>query len=362
MKVKSLNILRCPACVSTTACQGEYATGVLKLTEGAAKCPKNSRDEITEGFLTCQRCKREFPIISGVAILTPEPQAHISRFYQSILASTMEHGYLSETMLDYMKSFNCEFPVAAQMDNNRGNYGMYIHNHFPEMDVDDDPIDTEFRNYLLHIKENNYQNSLLKMIDALPGGRKLAIDIGCNVGGLTSELSARFESVIGFDYSFHSTLLARKILLHKPERLRQYKIFKDLNSVETKNLGSKLVSNVEFVVANALHPPLPSACADLVNSANVIDEIDSASLFIREKSRLAKPGGFISLCTSFSIPGLPLPWFVVGPSWLKGLLLCEGLKIMEMRDNLPRVLRSYNRCYSVFFCQCVIAAKSEVSK
>ena len=105
--------------------------------------------------------------------------------------------------------------------------------------------------------------------------RRLAVDVGCGNGQLTTLLGAHFEAVVGVDPSADQIANARA------------------------------AGRIRYVESPAERLPLPGAVADLVTAAQAAHWFDLPA-FYREVRRVAAPGAVLALVT-YDIPRLGPP-------------------------------------------------------
>lgn len=348
----SLEHLRCPSCAQGA---GSSDAGRLEwLVDGPVPIQRSGGD-VQEGLLACADCAASYPVLAGLALLVPSPRAYLARVYPSLLASALEHASLSPAAVRFLGSLHVDLPPLHAPDLGRGNAGLYLDEASAEPGENGVPIEPPLAALLEHAGRRGHLPRLLAMLDAAGGRRGLAIDAGCHAGVHARELAGRYDRVYAFDLSFHAALLARRSLLGRPSPLEHFTRYGTLRTAESRRLAVTPVDNVEVLVANLLVPPFAASCADAVLCANVLDEIGGIEAFVLGLRGLPAPGGRLALSTSYSSPGLVTsPPGRFGPEALRRELQQNGITVLAEQDGVPRVLRNYDRSYSVFLCHCLI--------
>ena len=128
---------------------------------------------------------------------------------------------------------------------------------------DDHPFDW-FESYHGEDRRKVISPLLLQVIDALPSG-SLVLDVGCGPGRVLSYLGFRGTKCIGLDRSANSISII--VSRHK----------------------------LPGAVADNLHLPVLSGCADLVITDGVLHHTDDPPRAFSEDCRIIKPGGQLYL-------------------------------------------------------------------
>jgi SAM-dependent methyltransferase len=194
----------------------------------------------------------------------------------------------------------------------------------------------------------------------------VALDVGCNVGGMVYRLAPHCAFVYGVDLSFAATLIARRLLLHQPVAQKSYRLPREGRQSEERGLALRRPGNVEMVVASGTHLPFPPGMFDLVSCLSVIDNVPDPAALIGSISDSLKPGGIFLFSSPYS-------WIVeftnvnkwLGeetgqpPAMALRTLLTEQFEILWDQDAVPWILRDDQRCYEVWLNHCVLAQKKQ---
>ncbi len=109
-----------------------------------------------------------------------------------------------------------------------------------------------------------YRAVAIAVVERLSSGGTV-IDVGCGAGKLWSYLGLRFDRYVGIDVVRYDAL---------PEEIEFYQI--DLDTGRA---------------------PLPDAAGDVVVAVETIEHLENPRAFVRELTRLAKPGGVLIVTT-----------------------------------------------------------------
>src|SRR5689334_6023636 len=94
MKASIAPLLECPAFLSVSRCGGMLAPQPL---EGLPlRTARDDPDELIEAALRCGTCGATYPVLSGVAVLTPDPEMYLRRYRDAVARDIGRHGEWSE--------------------------------------------------------------------------------------------------------------------------------------------------------------------------------------------------------------------------------------------------------------------------
>jgi SAM-dependent methyltransferase len=194
----------------------------------------------------------------------------------------------------------------------------------------------------------------------LTGGRRLAVDVGCSVGGFTARLACRFDFTIGIDLSFDKLLQARRLLLHEPEAPTGYRYYQEGNRWEERALRVPAVSNIDFVLASALRLPISTESCDAVASVNVLDIVDDPHVMLDEMQRVLRRAGIALLASPYLDINRAVTHYLAKkspPATTVRQKLSVACEVVEEVDDVPWVIRNARRRYQLFLDHCVAALK-----
>lgn len=350
MRPSLLPLLVCPARSDAGLCGGSLQVAG---DEGLPPLLSDGGEDLREGLLACGRCRTLFPILSGVAILVPDPEEYVRRYRRSLDRDLERHGELSPAARRWLRrrrargsedygadfrfsqQFEEPWPVAEAMwspaGRNYGGFGSWLQSGGGESP------------YALLARWSN------ELADrALP-----ALDAGCGGGGLLARVASRFPLVVGLDLSFLAALLARRAVLHLPEAERAYRLTRWRGDELQRPLALERARGAEVVVADCTAAPFPPGLFGSIFSSNVIDMagLDGP---LDEATRLLSPGGLLFLSDPFFFrkghepEGEPV-------QALRSALAERGLRIEQEQDGVPWTWATYQRHWHVYFNYCAAA-------
>lgn len=355
MKRSVAPLLACPVSKGASFCEGPLS---LVSGEGLALlASERDADEVLEGYLRCGTCGAQFPILSGVAILHPQPEDYLGRFYPSVIRDLDRHGSLSAPARAWLtKKFS--------RDTRREEYGAdfrFSQQFEAPWDVacamTPDPSRTygPFADWLRAMKGHGPYDILADWAGELPVERHFALDAGCGGGGLVARMAPRFASAFGIDLSLLAILLARRTVLHRPEAERSYMLRTRIDQELERPLSVRQAANAEFFVADATALPFPSGLFDTVCSTNIID-IVGINGPLDAAVRVLRPKGLLLLTDPFYFRSGQAPEGDPVKA-IRGHLRRRGLKIEADRDAVPWAWATYERHWRVYFSYCIAASK-----
>ena len=174
-----------------------------------------------------------------------------------------------------------------------------------------------------------------------------ACDVGCGLGNMARIMAKEGRSVIAFDRSPNAVLLARDIL---SGRISEALMPTHAGGAKSVKLPPVAVQTpLLLAIADALYPPLPKDALAWVHLGMLIDSLKEEDLIqvLLESVQLLAPGGVFSITTAYDSCG---PLIENEPSRadeLREVFGELGLRLIEERDVIPRVLRHHERRFTV---------------
>lgn len=272
MKKFLLAHLICPACLPDE----------IALNSDIARM---ENDDILSGKLSCKKCKRNFPIRDGVALLLADPQSYAvggpSRYEEK------------ETINRYLWSHYadlCGHP--ATVETNSGWTGF------------------------------------------LADRALSAFDAGCAVGRLTFEMASRSEWAVGCDLSSNFIRVARQ-LARERRFLFTLPLEGNLRETFSFEFPETLRSdNADFIVADAQAVPFAGSTFQQIASINLLDRVNYPLAHLYEMNRVAQKTGAAFL---FADPFSWSPGSTPQERWLGGTE--EGKYSGRGMDNVRSLLK-----------------------
>ena len=362
MRLSTLKVIRCPAYFNSQLCLSQLILSknypVIYLD--------NNQTEINEAILKCKKCKSEYPVIFSMAIIMPDAKDYLSKNYNHIIKlATEEKLTLSDQMLRYLHKTGADIISARTptfiYDTSR-TLSSYLCTHY------DDILDSPGHSgALISGIKKYYKNDLYSVISKkfnskISKSRK-SLDVGCNVGRMSYELSLGSQIVFGIDVSLYSAITARRILTGLPTRLKNYYLFRE-GIIQTKKPMRNLVrKNVEILIASGNQLPFANSYFDIVNSTNIIDTVSNPLTMIHENLRVLKTQGEFILSVPFAWEKNPFRTSETGENREKiskkslSKALKNHLRIKSEADFIPWVIREYDRKYTIYLCYLMVAEK-----
>lgn len=353
MRPSLLPLLACPAGdEDRPACGGSLEAvdeGALPLRFSA------DGEDLREGLLRCLSCRTLFPVLSGVAVLPPDPAGYLRRHRSSLERDLAQHGEFSEAVRRYLRR---AWPAGDE------DYGadFRFSQQFEEpvevaaaMESEGGPGYGAFAGWLKQVEGNDPYSILTAWRRELapPGG--FLLDAGCGGGGLLARLAEGAELAVGIDLSFLSLLLARRTVLHLPEPELAYRLTRWRGDELHRPLSVPRRQNAEFLVGDACRAPFPAALFSSVASCNVIDMAGMEGP-LDEAARLLSPGGLLLLSNPFFFrKGLEPGGEPVAA--LRRALQQRSCSIEREQDGAPWTWSTYQRHWHVYFCCCIAARR-----
>ena len=369
-----------PDTLTYVACPGQLSEkppclGSLELCQAPfAPEQRSVGGEITEAILACRECGGQFPVLGGMPVLVPDigsylrgSYLHLKRFIEnpSVVSRTML-GWLRQQMLDSLRSKGEQLLSPQPGDDPSAEIladkwtGAYVWAHY-QRDLPAEEATDIVQQMLGKLEGGNPHQLLDAMIGRhLSGSQRLALDVGCSVGGFTARLASRFEFALGIDLSFDKLMQARRLLLHEPEALRSYRYYQEGNRWKERPLRLPRVGNVDFVLASALRLPVAGGSCDAVASVNVLDIVDDPLVMLREMQRALRSAGILLLASPYLDINRAVTHYLAkesAPATAVRKNLSAACEIVEEVDDIPWVIRNSRRRYQLFLDHCIAARK-----
>lgn len=180
-------------------------------------------------------------------------------------------------------------------------------------------------------------------------------------GGLRF-LSPYSKFVFGLDISFLELFYASCILKHLPRRMENYSLTIIGSIVKKRRIQVEECKNITLVVGRAENIPLKESCLSVVVSNNVFDLLEDPIASIEESERvLSKDGLFLfSSCygglsarawKNMRIKRNQTVWERIKE------VIDYKMKVLEVRDNIPWLVRNHERSINIYNNYCFCAKK-----
>lgn len=317
-------------------------------------------DELLEGLLRCVSCGRDYPVLSGVGVLYPDPDDYVRRYGRSVLRDLDRHGTLSS---DGRRWLARRTGREAEQDDYGADFRYSQQFEGPAavaevMAKRPEELYGPFAEWLRRIDRDGPYEVLARW-GRETVRRGFLLDAGCGGGGLLARVDEAYHAAFGVDLSFLAILLARRALLHRPEPERSYLLITRRGEERERPLAVPRLRGTELLVGDASAVPFSAGLFDTVCSCNVID-IAGIEGPLSEAARVLGDGGSLLLSDPFFFregeapPGEP-------KAALKRALQARGLVVQREQDAVPWAWATYDRHWHVYFNYCVAAVKESES-
>lgn len=294
-------------------------------------CPI-TRERLTDGRSPEGRC---YPSLDGVPVLVPDPERFLARHGPG--AWDTGHGLPTRQIED--------LPVDAPDP---------VTPHLPPSSLGGPGT---FGRWIQSLGERCPDERCAKWgTELAPTGR--ALDVGCGVGPMARRMAMAGRQTWAFDRSPRAVLLARDLLMG---RLRETVVPTHRGGLQKVRYPFKPISArlLSFCVADATQPPLPSGSFAWVHLGNVLDIADeTAGAILAACVGLLQPGGLLTISTPYDSDDVGMLGGPGPEEELQGALTALGLTVIDEEDQVPWVLRDYDRSFRVLFTHCLAARKA----
>ncbi len=369
MKHEALKWLVCPGKDGARPCYG-----TLRVEQAMSDWDEDPQESL-EAILRCDSCKRTYPVVCGIPILMDELPKYLRRNYyfmvgycraQGRLSDEMQAALLNYVLLDLKSGEEEIFPTARRFTNESQlgfltGIGPYLCNHYDDLGSVVKPSNPLYE--FLKAYSTRNPHAVLEGFAAQysNGGRGLALDIGCHVGGFTALQAQRSRFVYGLDVSFEKLLLASQILKGRPKKLDRYRLYEEGRRYHWRRLHAPRCQNVEFVVATGDNLPFKASSVDTVSSCNVVDIVAQPMKLVDEKVRVLKKGGLLLLSDPYEFHGARFKKLETrsrqSPLRVIKQRMESQIRIVQEEDHIPWITQNYNRSYMIYYNHCLAGIK-----
>jgi uncharacterized protein YbaR (Trm112 family) len=194
------------------ACPAPSCAGSLQVDRKAVQ-PRFAAEpahELLEGFVRCENCRRDYPVVAGIAILVEDVKTYLSSHYALLLTCAVAEGVLGPDMLGYLRANGYDLIELNQREHSYAHQSLYISSHYDDLGVAISPLASSFADYL-RTRYDNFYDLLIQKASENLGRNCVALDVGCSVGGMIYRVAPFCASAFGIDDSFAATLTARTL-------------------------------------------------------------------------------------------------------------------------------------------------------
>lgn len=351
MKLSVLPLLACPAPRRAGPCGGALSADPRR--PFPARHAEGDPGELLEGGLRCGACRTVFPVLGGVALLWPKPAEYVARYRTALLRDLERYGCPSPAALGWLRRRRPAARVEEYGADFR--YSQQFERPWDVAQAMRPDAERFYGAFGAWIREAQSPYDILAGWARRADRRGLLLDAGCGGGGLVARLAGDFGEAFGVDLSFLAVLLARRALLHRPERERIYRLSTRCGTEVERPVGATPAPNTEFVVGDCAAPPFPSRMFDVVCSSNVVD-IAGFDVTLDAAARALTPGGLLVLSDPFFFRPGEAPNGEPAAA-VRAALAARGLQVAAEVESAPWVWGTYDRHWRVYFSYCVAARR-----
>jgi SAM-dependent methyltransferase len=302
----TMDYLQCP----TPGCVTRNKSGKLSLVEKQSKKLDAEVREVISGTIQCSGCKKKFPILRGVAVLVPQVSDYLLTHVKGISRWVPDAEIPSDVRREFqeakreIETEHIEEDLEAERVTS-----LYVMNHYLQTQgiaeskawwkgslPDSSPE-------IADMIKRYWDHGPFAKIRELWGDRKESlVELGCGVGGLCVHLRSSVTGYLGVDSSFASIALARSLSLGLPNAIEAgEKVLVPgdlLNGAISQNVRDQIAvskakqkMNADFIVGDAVHPPLLPGKWDVSAALNMIDMLDDPGILPALQKKIVKKGG-----------------------------------------------------------------------
>lgn len=185
-----------------------------------------------------------------------------------------------------------------------------------------------------------------------------ALDLGCGVGPMAARMVAAGRRVVALDRSPRAVLCARAVVEGRLTTVGVPTHRRGLRGAPNP-LAPAPPGRVQWVIGDALAPPLAEGAFAWVHLGNLLDMVgDAPGPLLEEAAALLAPGGLLTLSTPWDLPPAPHADGPPPEPLLHALLAELGLWLVDEDPAVPWVVREYDRGYRVLFSHCLAARRA----
>lgn len=361
VKIESLSRLACPA----PQCKGELSV------DGSFPCEWDRSDaELTEGLLLCRRCRADYPVILGVALLVADLPQYFWAFWPEMerCGRQLPDGRISRGMLEHLGVASAHMGHAGPPPEDREGLGWtvspYLQVHGDRDSMTQGLSDGWWRAVVDGYGEDG-PDPYRYLLDAAgrhrpKGDTELAVEVGSGIGWGAAQMAGSSTYSMGLDWSFTAVLTARRYFLSIPCPIEHYDLETEKGSFVDRPLDpQKVQANLDFVVADGGDLPLSGAQCSCLAALNVLCAASDPTRLFREFARVVRAEGLLLLATPYwadnGVNG-ESAFARGGPAFTRSALLPE-FRILEEADMVPWLLRLAQRWWNVYLSHCLLAER-----
>jgi uncharacterized protein YbaR (Trm112 family)/SAM-dependent methyltransferase len=231
-----------------------------------------------DGDVLVCACGRRYPIIDGVPLLLADPTAYV----RTELAPIVERDIAPDVAAVLAETGSDEDVYPRMLEH----LSIYVDAHWGDR-AEPPPEHAGFG--IAALVEKVAERSR----ERVPA----AVELGCSVGRIASELARGADRVVGIDLHFGAVRRARRLLAGESLAYGRRMVGRHYATVHARATAT---ANVAFICADALDPPLLPQMYQRVVALNLLDSVSSPRQLLAVIDNLCAPGGEILLASPYS--------------------------------------------------------------
>ena len=176
-----------------------------------------------------------------------------------------------------------------------------------------------------------------RFIEPLTAEIRVAVDLGCGVGGLAHALARGTRChVIAIDADALALRLGSAVSNGSEITVPALEAGLRLGTRTIPNSGAAPSTSIEWLCADVHHPPLMPEAFDLVTAVNLVDTTADPAVALGQAASLVRPGGHLLLAQpdAWSASATdPTRWLPSTDAAWDGLLRRYGLETIDREDG-----------------------------
>jgi SAM-dependent methyltransferase len=185
-----------------------------------------------------------------------------------------------------------------------------------------------------------------------------ALDIGCGLGEMAMRMVGQARKTWAFDRSPRSVLLARD-LLYGQIREAAWPQWRGGCIDRPVPILPLRPGSLHLCIAEAEYPPFAPESFAWVHLGNVVDIVEvGMEAAVEAAATLLVPGGVMTVTTPYDLDLPSVPGGMDPQAVLMDFVDELGLEILDEVDQIPWVVRQYDRGFRVLFSHCMVLKRT----
>lgn len=377
----TISSLRCPSRRSKQKpCASELELHPVRSIAIEA-APLNTFD-VLEGHLECTRCKTQYPILAGVAILVDDVHSYLIGHVKGISALVPDSAIPKKYRADFsaargeIESEHIEEDLESQRVTALYVATHYLHAHStdkwwkPKHGPASELIDSLIQKYWDHGPFSQIETWVAGLAKKNAGSSFSVVELGCGVGGLYPRIQNHVTRYLGVDSSFASIAIARHLALGAkyphPISIPSDLLEGPLTRAAQIRVPKEIDTRADFVVGDLESLPVARGEWSASIALNAIDMLERPALLPELQHALIERGGS-------AIQSCPYVWHESVAGRLRQSLVKKemsssqaveslyekaGFSMAQKIDHLPWLFFKHLRQLEIYSVHLILAQKN----